>query len=141
MDARLEYPEELLVDSPLGMKNIDSEGSPISGVRLDVTKAYAGIPGLLQRVINNDDGPAWRKITQQIDYIYTNLDAALGGLNQETGFGKSKYYDALTKGAPPLNFTLYVPTGYRELEGGPVPNVEETEDPQKLFTAHFKEVW
>jgi hypothetical protein len=75
-----------VVDSPLGQKKIDSEGAPISGVRMDVSRAYAGVPGLLQKVINDNDADAWREITKKIDYIYDNLDYSLAGLDSETGF-------------------------------------------------------
>jgi len=54
------------------------------------------------------------------------------------------YFQAVLKGATPLDFTLYVPEGYGSLESVPVPNVEETGDPKKIFTAHFNngaEVW
>lgn len=43
-----------------------------------------------------------------------------------------------------LDFVLYVPEGYGSLEGERVPNVVETDDPQKIFTAGFdggREVW
>ena len=75
-----------VVDSPVGQKKIDAEGAPISGVRMDVARAYAGIPGLLQKVINDKDADAWREITDKIDYIYDNLDHSLAGLDRETGF-------------------------------------------------------
>ena len=43
-----------------------------------------------------------------------------------------------------LDFVLYVPEGYGSLEGEMVPNVVETDDPQKIFTVGFdggQEVW
>jgi hypothetical protein len=43
-----------------------------------------------------------------------------------------------------LDFILYVPQGFDNLGGAPVPNVVATEDPNKVFTAHFKggmEIW
>jgi hypothetical protein len=76
-----------VVDSPLGQKQVDSEGAAISVVRMEVSRAYAGVPGLLQKVINDNDAAAWKEITSKIDYIYDNLDYALTGLDQETGFG------------------------------------------------------
>ncbi|MDD1758580.1 MAG: DUF362 domain-containing protein, partial [Methanotrichaceae archaeon] len=109
-----EYSKDDVVDSQLGERKIDSEGAAISGVRMDVSKAYAGIPGLLQKVINKTDTSAltemagaygsapilfqkekavsendtvsWREIKNRIDYIYTNLDHALTELDRETGF-------------------------------------------------------
>jgi hypothetical protein len=44
----------------------------------------------------------------------------------------------------PLQFTFYVPVDFGKLNNHPIPNVEETADPQKIFTAHFnggQEVW
>jgi hypothetical protein len=76
------------VESPLGKKQVDCDGAPISGVRMDVPEAYGGIPGLLQRFINTNDNWAWTNITGKIDYIYDNLEYALAGLEQETAFGK-----------------------------------------------------
>lgn len=74
------------VHSTRGRKKIDAEGSPISGSRMDASQAYAGIPELLQNVINNNDASAWTEIVRKIDYIYTNIDNALLILDKETGF-------------------------------------------------------
>jgi hypothetical protein len=81
-----EYPKGALVDSPLGQRTVDSGGATISGVRMEVSRAYAGVPGLLQKVINANDTAAWTEITNKIDYIYANLDYSLAGLDRETGF-------------------------------------------------------
>jgi hypothetical protein len=54
------------------------------------------------------------------------------------------YLRAVSEGAASLNFRLYVPVGFGRLESVKMPNVEETEDPNKIFTAHFsggQEVW
>ena len=80
--------ENLVIDTPIGKKEIDLEGSPVSGVRMEVSKAYAEIPVLLQKVIDQNDQNAWQEITNKIDYIYSNLDFSLGKLDKETGFGK-----------------------------------------------------
>jgi hypothetical protein len=82
-----EFSKAVVVDSALGQKQVDSEGAAISAVRMDVSRAYAGVPGLLQRVINDNEAAAWTEITTKIDYIYDNLDYALTGLDRETGFG------------------------------------------------------
>lgn len=76
-----------LVDSTLGKRGVDTEGAAISGVRLDPSMAYADIPVLLQKYIDEDDCSAWDTITGKINYIYENLDYALSGLNRETDFG------------------------------------------------------
>ncbi len=81
-----EFSKGVVVDSPLGQKQVDSGGAPISGVRMEVSRAYAGIPGLLQKVINDNDAAAWTEIADKIDYIYDHLDYSLAGLDRETGF-------------------------------------------------------
>ena len=56
----------------------------------------------------------------------------------------SKYLKAVTGGAPALDFILYVPKGYGAPDGTSLPNVEETEDPDKVLTVSFnsgREVW
>ena len=58
----------------IGQVKIDSEGAAISGVRMIGTEAYAGVPALLQKVINENDSQAWEKIVRKIDYIYNNID-------------------------------------------------------------------
>lgn len=83
-----EYPKGAVVDSPLGKRQVDSEVAAISGVRMEVSRAYAGIPGLLQKVINANDTAAWTEITNKIDYIYDNLDYSLACLDRETGFAR-----------------------------------------------------
>ncbi len=75
-----------VVDSPLGMKAVDSAGSTVAGVRMNASKAYAGIPALLEKVIKHDDAPAWDEIKQRIDFIVTHLDFAFQALDRETGF-------------------------------------------------------
>jgi hypothetical protein len=54
------------------------------------------------------------------------------------------YHRSVTQGTPPLPFTLYVPRGLGSWNGKPIPNVEETDDPELVFTVCFegdKEVW
>ncbi len=81
-----EFSKGAVVDSPLGQKKVDSEGAPICGVRMEVSRAYPGVPALLQKVINDNDTGAWTEITAKIDYIYDHLDYSLAGLDKETGF-------------------------------------------------------
>ncbi|MDN4526408.1 DUF362 domain-containing protein [Fictibacillus fluitans] len=80
------YARVPVVSSPLGINSVDFNGSPISGVRMDVFQAYGDIPILLQKFINDKDNEAWKQITYKIDYIYSNLNYALRGLNSETDF-------------------------------------------------------
>ena len=75
------------VDSPVGEVSLDATGSPVAVVRMDASQAYADIPGLLKEHINNRDTQAWEQIETRIDYMFTNLDHALGALEKETGLG------------------------------------------------------
>jgi hypothetical protein len=65
---------------------VDSAGSTVAGARMDASKAYAGIPVLLQKVIDHDDALAWNEIKQRIDFITDHLDKALSALDTDTGF-------------------------------------------------------
>jgi len=77
-----------IVDSPMGKQEIDSAGSPVGVVRMDVNRSYAGVGQLLQDYINSSNQDAWDKIRAKIDYTYTNLDRALASLETETGFSR-----------------------------------------------------
>jgi hypothetical protein len=59
--------------------------------------------------------------------------------------GPQRYVDEVTQGrALPLDFIFYVPAGFGTLAGVALPNVEETTDPARLFTASFRggqETW
>jgi len=74
-----------------------------------------------------------------------NGAAYTGNQNLVSDRGAAKrYIDAVAQGAQPLNFVIYVPTGYGTMIGRPIPNVQETTDAAKVFTAHFnndREVW
>lgn len=106
-----EFPKSTIVDSALGKRTIDAGGAPVCAVRMEAAKAYAGIPGLLQKVIEQGataagpsaayagyggapktlpeavqkTGAAWEEITGRIDYIYDHLEHALAELDRETG--------------------------------------------------------
>jgi hypothetical protein len=53
------------------------------------------------------------------------------------------YLQDVGNGGEPLGFVLYVPQGYGRLEAAEVPNVVETDDPARIFTADFggQETW
>jgi hypothetical protein len=80
--------QDLIVESPLGRKPIDSAGSPIGVARMDVENSYAGIGPYLQRFIDSGDKEAWKEIKRKIDYMYDHLGLALEPLDAETGLGK-----------------------------------------------------
>jgi hypothetical protein len=77
-------PESL--NSDLGKRSVDGEGAAITGSRLDVSKAYEGVPGLLQKVIDDQDSSAWAEIEGRIDYIYAHIDISLSQLDKKAGF-------------------------------------------------------
>jgi len=55
-----------------------------------------------------------------------------------------RYKEDTAKGSPPIDFMVFVPKGYGNLNGTRLPNIQETEDPAKIFTASFdqgREVW
>jgi len=82
------FSKGMLVNSSVGKRQIDSAGSPVGVVRMDVSKSYAGVGELLQQYIDHSDKAAWEKIKAKIDYTYENLDLALAPLEKETGFGR-----------------------------------------------------
>ena len=50
----------------------------------------------------------------------------------------------VSEGASPIAFTFYIPKGYGPAGASQLPNVTETDDPDKIFRAYFdsgKEVW
>jgi len=54
------------------------------------------------------------------------------------------YKGDTAKGSAPIDFMVFVPKGYGNLNGTRLPNIQETEDPAKIFTASFdqgKEIW
>jgi hypothetical protein len=53
------------------------------------------------------------------------------------------YHRAVAQGSARLPFTFYVPQGMGQTSSGPIPNVQETADPGKIFTAAFNdgETW
>ena len=82
----MSFEKGMKVESSIGVLSTDTSGSPVAAVRMEPDRAYAGMPGLLQRVINEDSVEAWEEIKGRIDYIHTGLDHALGKLDEETGF-------------------------------------------------------
>jgi uncharacterized protein (DUF362 family) len=54
------------------------------------------------------------------------------------------YKEDTAKGGALMDFMVFVPKGYGNLNGTRLPNIQETEDPGKVFTASFnqgREVW
>jgi hypothetical protein len=54
-----------------------------------------------------------------------------------------KYHQAVARGEKPLPFTVYVPRSYSSFNGMQIPNVEETDKPELIFSAIFagNETW
>jgi len=72
----------------IGEQAVDTDGSPVGVVRVDVERSYAGIGELLKDYINDSHQGAWNEIRERIDYTYECLDMAIGMLEKETDFGK-----------------------------------------------------
>mgnify|MGYP001611027012 FL=1 len=62
-----------------------------------------------------------------------------GGIRSQPNPGcLDRYVAAVLKGHEgPLDFTVYVPSGYDSIGGRPVPNVQATADPGQIWTASF----
>lgn len=63
------------------------------------------------------------------------------GLYSKSNNPLENYFEDLENGKEPLNFTLYLPVGYGELDGVKIPNTVETLNSNLIFTAHFEEIW
>ena len=85
----MSFEKGMKVESSIGVLSTDTSGSPVAAVRMEPGRAYAGMPVLLQRVIDEDSAEAWEEIKGRIDYIHAGLDHALGKLDEETGFTAS----------------------------------------------------
>lgn len=68
------------------LNHLDSDGSLITGVKLDYTKTYPNIPDMLQKFIDNNCEESWNNITKRIDYIYEGVSVMLNKLKEETNF-------------------------------------------------------
>jgi hypothetical protein len=66
----------------------DTSGPPLAVARMDPTRSYPEIPGLLQKYLNGSDDDAWTEIAVRIDYTYQHLAPALTALEAETGLGR-----------------------------------------------------
>jgi len=83
-------------------------------------------------------------------YAFQYADKKLNG-GKFTGSGSASnpgaiqgYKEATEKGTSPLDFTVFVPKGYGNLDGTRLANIQETEDPSRVFTAIFalgRELW
>ncbi len=89
--------KEVMVHTAIGDGMLDRNGAAIAVSRMDVDKAYGGIGLLLQKVIRDSDGAAWKEIKTKINYMYENLGEALFALEQETPF-LSQIRERLKKG-------------------------------------------
>jgi len=66
-------------------------------------------------------------------------------LSQQDPESVRRYIDDITtKKIKPLDFTLYIPAGFDTLSGKKIPNLEITDDKDKIFTTSFRngiEIW
>ncbi len=87
MDKRKWSGSQVKVKSTIGEMALDSSGSPVGVVKMDGARAGDRIPQLLKAVIDEADDAAWNEIRGKIDYVYSNVDIALGRLDDESRFG------------------------------------------------------
>ena len=84
----MERNKDMILDTAIGRRKPDAEGSVVGVVRLDPIAAHVGVGELLQAYINGTDLEAWDKIRARIDYIYSNLGWAMDPVERETGFAE-----------------------------------------------------
>ena len=70
----------LILETPLGKREIDHSGSPLGVVRMDASQSYQGMGELLSKYIDSSDQESWRRIKKKIDYTYEQIDFALAPL-------------------------------------------------------------
>jgi hypothetical protein len=79
------------------------------------------------------------------DFMQTGGAHSLGAGKPMNGESLMQYVAAVQKGQePPLDFTFYVPAGFDNLGGAPMPNCVVTDDPKKILTVQFaggQEIW
>ncbi|MDP2919289.1 MAG: DUF362 domain-containing protein [Dehalococcoidia bacterium] len=110
-----------VVETSIGKLPVDTAGSTITGVRIDVQKAYAGISALLQTHINDPHANTWKEIKAKIDYIYENLDYALVTLDKEMGFATEVQQQVHSGKKVLFKPNLVVPHVIDPLTHGPAP--------------------
>ena len=85
----MSFQKGTVVDSSIGERSTDAGGAPVAVVRMTSAQAYAGVPELLRRFIDDGSEEAWAEIRRKTDYICLNLGHALRALDEETGFGET----------------------------------------------------
>ena len=106
-------------------------GSMIYGLGYPLTTTIASLYGLVFQYADKAFGGG--KYTGPAELMVDPTSPAL-----------SDYLQTVAAGGDPLPFVFYVPAGFGQLLGKPMPNVEETQDPNKVLTAAFNdgaEVW
>lgn len=74
------------VNTPLGKRRLDTEGSAIGAARMNPADAYGAVPLLLKEYLDKGSESAWRDIGRRIDNIYTAVSAAIDALEAEVSF-------------------------------------------------------
>jgi len=94
--------------------------------------------------------PAKAGLLSLYGFAFQYADKKMNG-GKYTGLGLGNdpqviqnYKEDTAKGSAPIDFMVFVPKGYGNLNGTRLPNIQETEDPAKIFTASFdqgREIW
>jgi hypothetical protein len=149
-------------------RNWNSQGHDFVKEKMLVSKA-AGAFGMSQSEAVNADlfvpgmtfgrrmWPSWQTVTYILSTSCIYGSQSPDSINLGSLYGRAfQYADKVLKAGiytgsidqqisdPNSIDRYYVPAGYGSLGKLKIPNVEETEDPKKIFTAHFnggREVW
>jgi Domain of unknown function (DUF362) len=106
-------------------------GSMIYGLGYPLTTTIASLYGLAFQYADKAFGGG--KYTGSTELMVDPTSPAL-----------SDYLQKVAAGGDLLPFVFYVPAGFGQLLGKPMPNIQETQDPNKVLTAAFNggtEVW
>jgi len=91
--------------------------------------------------------PAKIDLASLYGWVFQHADRGLNGsayVASGSLEAAQQYVTDVTAGKKPLDFTFYVPPGFSQVSSKTIPNVQETNDPEKIFTASFKsdkEIW
>lgn len=94
--------------------------------------------------------PAKAGLLSLYGFAFQYADKKMNG-GKYTGLGLGtnpeviqNYKEDAARGGALMDFMVWIPKGYGNLNGTRLPNIQETEDPGKVFTAGFnrgQEVW
>jgi hypothetical protein len=107
------------VQSPIGHKQVDNNGSAVGTARMNPAEGYGPVPKLLQEYIDTGSEKAWQEIFRRIDNVYATVSSALESLDAEAPFsgevrkqvesGKKLFFKPNLVVQPTIDFTTHAP--------------------------------